>query len=251
MALRNAKRFNENSDITKCCDQIAGGPLFFGCEPQRTNNYWGRRKRSTKKSYHRRRLKYRFLRSQRNEGNKKRPLFGRKKFGRRQGTNAIEEKVCPQGKGKDCKCFFCNKVGHFARDCPKRSVNEVWIEEFVNFIDKNSEVYEFAQKREDDHDSLYSSEELLDEESASSDEWTKSESKEDLESILEDFEDIEISTFETIDFSLILPRLKNKPNAEVKVASSSNAKFIKIRTFLNNFKDYGSPSLTILMVFGK
>jgi hypothetical protein len=80
---------------------------------------------------------------------------------------------------------------------------------------------------------------LLDEESASSDEWTKSESEEDLESILEDFEDIEISTFERIDFSLILPRFKNKPNAEVKAASSSNAKFIEIRIHLNNFKDFG------------
>lgn len=60
-------------------------------------------------------------------------------------------KFCPQGKST-CKCWICNEVGHFAKDCSKRIAQ---VNKALTFINEHSLDYIYT-----DDESEFSDDEL-------------------------------------------------------------------------------------------
>ena len=87
-----------------CCDKYEDIPQRFGCEPEK---YKKRRKHKPKyyKSYNKKRFKY----------NNKYHKPQKKKW----NDKYKNKKYCSQGK-KNCKCWLCQEIGHYANECPKR-----------------------------------------------------------------------------------------------------------------------------------
>ncbi|AAW56088.1 capsid protein [Horseradish latent virus] len=88
-----------------CCKQVEER-LEYGCRP------------IYKKKSKRRKPKVRKYK-------KYKPFKRRKKFKTgKYFRPKTEKKVCPKGKGKNCKCWICNVEGHYANECPNRQTSQ-------------------------------------------------------------------------------------------------------------------------------
>lgn len=86
-----------------CCNQVKER-LEHGCRPIS--------KKTKRKTKLRKYKKYK-------------PFKRRKKFkAGKYFRPKTEKKVCPKGKGKNCKCWICNVEGHYANECPNRQTSQ-------------------------------------------------------------------------------------------------------------------------------
>nr|QPK39288.1 ORF IV protein [Strawberry vein banding virus] len=105
-----------------CCPKFSSPETQYGCKPFSHK----KAKKKKYKQYYKR--KYR-LRKPKRWTNSRRKYSGRKLFRRKRdqkeessSTTEDKKKFCPQGK-TTCRCWICNEIGHFAKDCRNKSAN--------------------------------------------------------------------------------------------------------------------------------
>nr|QPK39558.1 ORF IV protein [Strawberry vein banding virus] len=105
-----------------CCPKFSSPETQYGCKPFSHK----KAKKKKYKQYYKR--KYR-LRKPKRWTNSRRKYSGRKLFRRKRdqkeessSTTEDKKKFCPQGE-TTCRCWICNEIGHFAKDCRNKSAN--------------------------------------------------------------------------------------------------------------------------------
>nr|QZN83738.1 coat protein [Strawberry vein banding virus]QZN83744.1 coat protein [Strawberry vein banding virus] len=106
-----------------CCPKFSSPETQYGCKPISHK----KAKKKKYKQYYKK--KYR-LRKPKRWTNSRRKYSGRKLFRRKrdqkeetsQQSPEEKKKFCPQGK-TTCRCWICNEIGHFAKDCRNKSAN--------------------------------------------------------------------------------------------------------------------------------
>nr|CCG14715.1 coat protein [Strawberry vein banding virus] len=105
-----------------CCPKVSSPETQYGCKPISHK----KAKKKKYKQYYKR--KYR-LRKPKRWTNSRRKYSGRKLFRRKRDQKEEtaqpsegKKKFCPQGK-TSCRCWICNEIGHFAKDCRNKTVN--------------------------------------------------------------------------------------------------------------------------------
>ncbi|CAA65969.1 hypothetical protein [Strawberry vein banding virus] len=106
-----------------CCPKFSSPETQYGCKPISHK----KAKKQKYKQYYKK--KYR-LRKPKRWTNSRRKYSGRKLFRRKrdqkeetsQQSPEEKKKFCPQGK-TTCRCWICNEIGHFAKDCRNKSAN--------------------------------------------------------------------------------------------------------------------------------
>nr|UCJ01202.1 mutant coat protein [Strawberry vein banding virus] len=103
-----------------CCPKFSSPETQYGCKP------FSHKKAKKKKYKQYYKKKYR-LRKPKRWTNSRRKYSGRKLFRRKRdqkeessSTTEDKKKFCPQGK-TTCRCWICNEIGHFAKDCRNKS----------------------------------------------------------------------------------------------------------------------------------
>ncbi|UME39645.1 coat protein [Pueraria virus A] len=137
-------------NINLCCPEFQGPETMYGCNTPEGISRWKRKikkKYRWKKASGKKRRKY----SQK----KKKGKFFKKKY--RRNNRELQEgqqvsdpketdkrKFCPQGKST-CKCWICNEVGHFAKDCSKRTAQ---VNKALTFINEHNLEYVYTDDEE-------------------------------------------------------------------------------------------------------
>nr|QKZ93358.1 capsid protein [Strawberry vein banding virus]UCJ01209.1 coat protein [Strawberry vein banding virus] len=105
-----------------CCPKFSSPETQYGCKPISHK----KAKKKKYKQYYKR--KYR-LRKPKRWTNSRRKYSGRKLFRRKRDQKEEtaqpsegKKKFCPQGK-TSCRCWICNEIGHFAKDCRNKTAN--------------------------------------------------------------------------------------------------------------------------------
>lgn len=161
----------KHQTIQLCCEDNAEVPQQYGCK-QFTKKYhksYKRFKRYKKpyKNYRWNRYPSKYFRKRSFKPFKKdnRNYFRKRKY--RQFKP--KQKYCPTNK-KDCRCWICNEIGHYANKCPKKTdksfTNNIHIlnSAFQNHLEPIESEYETSSTisslyfYETDHDSQQSSE---------------------------------------------------------------------------------------------
>ncbi|UBN09109.1 coat protein [Metaplexis yellow mottle-associated virus] len=147
-------------NLNLCCPEFQGPETMYGCNTPEGISRWKkkiRKKYKWKKASSSKRKKF--------QKKKKKGKFfkRRKRYSRNreleevpQGVNDPKErdkkKFCPQGKST-CKCWICNEVGHFAKDCSKKTSQ---VNKALTFINEHDLDYVYTDEElSSSEDELY------------------------------------------------------------------------------------------------
>lgn len=139
------------SNIKLCCKNITDPIGKYGCEKPRSS----RKKRFKKYPY-----KKRFRKSSYKRFNKYKKYNPKRYFRKRRFGKKKQQEYCPKGK-KDCKCWICEEIGHYANECPQKSKKKEKTEvlkmafdiglepiEELSDIESNESIYSYSSDEE-------------------------------------------------------------------------------------------------------
>lgn len=147
-----------------CCPDFIGPDTIYGCKPKELKSHYKRKYKKKYKFGKTSKKKYQSKRKDKRKDHyfrkKKRGSHGRKRD--QQEWQAPEDpkeqdkkKFCPQGK-PTCKCWVCNEVGHYARDCTKKTAQT--LKAVIEYVSENELEYVYSDDELSDYesdDSLY------------------------------------------------------------------------------------------------